>query len=74
LDTGGVPDIVGIRSGEGEEVELGRIKLRNNGVEVWMKSIESDMQKMILKKIKDSYSNFLYGNIERKEWVLNHIG
>jgi hypothetical protein len=44
LDTGGIPDIGGMKSGEGEEVEFQRIKVRSNGVEVWMKQVENYMQ------------------------------
>lgn len=41
VETGGTPDIHGMKSGEGEEVEFSKIKVRNNGVEVWMKGIET---------------------------------
>lgn len=40
LDTGGIPDIGGMKSGEGEEVEFAKIKIRNSGVESWMKNVE----------------------------------
>jgi len=44
LDNGGTHDINGIRSSEGEEVEFTRIKVRNAGVETWMKNIETNMK------------------------------
>ena len=28
----------------------------------------------VQKKIKEAQSSYYYGNIERKEWVLIHIG
>lgn len=46
VDTGAnnTPDIAGMRSGEGEEVEFTqKVKVRNSGVEVWMKSLETAM-------------------------------
>lgn len=39
-----------------------------------MNAVESAMKQSIQKKIKEAQSNYYYGNIERKEWVLNHIG
>lgn len=37
-----------------------------------MKNVEGSMQQILLKKVKEALNN--YYNVERKEWVLNHIG
>jgi hydrogenase maturation factor len=77
-DSGGnVPDIGGMISSEREEVEfIQRIKVSRGGigVEVWMKQIESDMQKIIVRKIKEAFANYYVENVQRKDWVLSHIG
>jgi hypothetical protein len=49
-----------------------RVKVRNAGVETWMKNIETSMKQIVQKKIKEAYA--VYYNFDRKEWVLNHIG
>jgi hypothetical protein len=56
VDNAGYPDIIGIKSGEGEEIEYGKaIKVKSNGqngVEVWMGTIEEYMKSNIQRRIK----------------------
>ena len=49
-------------SGEREEVEFPRIKVgrQGQGVETWMKQVESSMQAIISKRIKEAHANY-YG-------------
>ena len=48
------------------------LKIRNTGVEQWLKNVEEAMILTLQKKIKDAAVNYL--NIDRKEWVLSHCG
>ena len=60
-------------SGEGERVEfLTRVKVRNQGVEMWMSLIEQAMQGVIQKHIKTGCTS--YYQQDRKEWVVSQIG
>ena len=59
---GNAPDIGGMISSEREEVEFPRIKVGRGGtgVEFWMKQIETSMQTIVQKKIKEAHANY-YG-------------
>lgn len=63
-------------SAEREEVEFTRIKLGRAGmtVEVWMKQIEINMQNIVQRRVKEAHSNYYAEKVQRKDWVLNHIG
>lgn len=77
MDSGGIiPDIGGMISNEREEVEFPRIKLSRAGVgvEVWMKQIEGSMQTVIARRIKEAFTNYYTDKVQRKDWVLAHIG
>lgn len=77
IESGGnIPDIGGMVSGEREEVEFPRIKVGRpgQGVEQWMNQIESSMQSILLRKIKEAHINYYDAKVSRKEWVLGHIG
>ena len=77
MESGGtIPDIGGMISSEREEVEFPRIKVSRAGagVEVWMKQIEGAMQTVIARRIKEAHTNYYTEKIQRKEWVLAHIG
>jgi hypothetical protein len=39
-----------------------------------MKQIETNMQSSLVRKIKDSYANYYANKVQRKDWVLSHIG
>lgn len=77
IDSGSnTPDVNGMISSEREEVEFARIKLSgaSQSVEKWMKQIETNMQLCLVKKMKDAYSNYNTDKVQRKDWVLSHIG
>lgn len=52
-------------------IKVGRA---GNGVESWMKQIETSMQTIVHKKIKEAHTNYYTEKVQRKDWVLNHIG
>ena len=78
IESGGpIPDIDGMISSEREEVEfISRIKVgrAGQGVEWWMNQIESSMQAILMRKIKEAFGNYYDPKVSRKEWVLSHIG
>jgi len=52
-------DIFGIKSIENERVKFGRmLKIRGQGVEVWMKTLEEYMVQSVQKKIKEAYNKY----------------
>jgi Dynein heavy chain, N-terminal region 2 len=78
IESGGpMPDIQGMISGEREEVEfIQRIKLGRvgQGVEWWMGQIETSMQGILTRKVKEGHIAYYDNKVQRKDWVLNHIG
>jgi hypothetical protein len=39
-----------------------------------MNQIESSMQSILVRKIKEAHINYYDAKVSRKEWVLGHIG
>jgi dynein heavy chain len=77
VDSGSnVPDIAGMVSGEGETVEFSRIKVSRagTGVEVWLKQVESNMQFVVARRVKEAHNHFYQEKVQRRDWVLAHIG
>lgn len=71
-----IPDVGGMISSEREEVEFQRIKVgrQGTGVEVWMKNIETNMLTVVQRRIKEAHANYYAERVQRKDWVLAHIG
>mmetsp|Transcript_30959 Transcript_30959/g.47350 ORF Transcript_30959/g.47350 Transcript_30959/m.47350 type:complete len:196 (+) Transcript_30959:5674-6261(+) len=70
-------EIFGINSHEGERLRFRKVlKIRGQGVEIWMKSLEELMVLTIQQKIKEAYNKFYDESPEneRDKWVLNHLG
>lgn len=77
VDSGSnIPDISGMVSGEGEAVEFPRIKVSRagTGVEVWLKQVETTMQVAVQRRVKEAHHHFYQEKVQRKDWVLMHIG
>lgn len=50
-------EIISMVSSEGEVVDFMRsIKLRTSGIEIWLKQVEDEMCKTIVRKIRDAYT------------------
>jgi dynein heavy chain len=67
-------DIFGAISNEGEKLELLKVlKVRAQGVEIWLKHFEEAIYLAVNKNIKEGYESY-YGEegreVERKKWVM----
>jgi dynein heavy chain, axonemal len=73
---GNMPDITGMISGEREEVKFNKnIAIRNGtGVELWMGSIQESMITIVQRKVKEAHQDYYDAKVQRKDWVLSHIG
>lgn len=68
-------DIYGIQASEKEILEFGRqVKVRGQGVEIYLKNIEDFIAVALQKRVKEAYNNY-YENEEngvaRALWVMN---
>ena len=67
-------DIHGIKSLEGERLKFVKmLKVRSQGVEDWMKSLEDQMVISMHRKIKEANNKYYEEGSERTIWVLSHI-
>ena len=78
VDKSDLSDIVGVKSIEGERVELARtLKARGLSVEVWMKTLDEYMTVTVQRKIREAYSRYYdeqaQSENDRMAWVLNHL-
>lgn len=67
-------DIFGVESNEGERLEFTKImKVRQQGVEVWLKSFEDQILSAVSRNIRDAHSTY-YGDEkdqqDRTDWVM----
>jgi dynein heavy chain, axonemal len=77
FDGSDLSDIFGIKSGQEEKLKFGRIlKVRGQGVEIWMRLLEECMVAALQKCIRVAYSKYyddLAQDNGRKGWVLKHL-
>ncbi len=74
LDHSDLNDIYGIKSIENEGIRFTRVlKIRGQGVEVWMKTLEELMITVVQRRIKEAFGKYYEESHEndRKVWVLS---
>ena len=73
-DKSDMNDIHGIKSLEGERLKFVKmLKVRSQGVEEWMKSLEDQMVVSMNRKIKEANNKYYEEGSERTIWVLSHM-
>ena len=77
VDQSDLNDVFGMKSSQQEKLKFARVlKIRGQGVEVWMKLLEEHMVAALQKCIRVAYSKYYDDSAQdngRPAWVLKHL-